>query len=178
MTKENTPTIQTVRELARKLHANQVDKGNTPYFFHVESVALALAPFGDEAMMVGYLHDSIEDTDITAEDLHKIYGIPDNVIESVRFMSRNLYSENQTYMDMIRVIASTGTYHSRLAKIADNAHNSRLDRVIENASQEAMDFSAKRYSRARKILYPSVSRNDVRTILENVNPYLLAELDD
>lgn len=173
MTIQNTATLDDVCELARTLHEGQIDKGGMPYFNHVEAVAFALQDFGIEAMCAGYLHDAIEDTGITAEDLIS-KGIPQDVIEAVCLVSRNLHPED-TYMGMIRKIAHSGNRLACLVKIADNAHNSRKDRVIPNATEEMLAFSANRYSRARKILYPAIPEKDVKTILSRINPELLQE---
>jgi (p)ppGpp synthase/HD superfamily hydrolase len=175
----NSKTIATatsVANLAQELHEGQFDKGGHPYFLHVEAVGLSLRPFGEKAMMAGYLHDSIEDTGITIKQLRENHGVPESVLEAVKMVSRNLYPEESTYMDMIRKIATDGSYTSRLVKIADNAHNSRLDRKIEGMSEDALDFSRKRYAKARTILYPSVKKEDITRILDNINPHLLHEL--
>lgn len=166
-----------VAKLAEKLHEGQFDKGGEPYFKHVEAVALALAPFGDNAVAGGYLHDSIEDTGITADELENEHNIPAPVVDAVRSVSRNLYPEGVTYMNMIRAVAKEGSYMARLIKISDNAHNSRSDRVIPGANEEFLAFSRNRYARARKILYPSVAREDIEIILKAINPELLGELE-
>lgn len=169
-------TTDYVATLAQKLHDGQFDKGGHPYFLHVEAVGLSLRPFGDKAMMAGYLHDSIEDTAITLVELREIHGVPESVLEAVKIVSRNLYPEESTYMDMIRKIATDGSYTSRLVKIADNAHNSRSDRKIEGTTAEYLEFSRKRYAKAREILYPTVKNQDIAKILDFINPELLQEL--
>lgn len=169
-------TEESVANLARQLHEGQVDKGGHPYFLHVEAVALSLRPFGEKTMMAGYLHDSVEDTGITLVELRANHGIPESVLEAIKAVSRNLYPEDDTYMDMIRTIAFEAPYIARLVKIADNAHNSRLDRKIEGLTDEAAQFSRKRYAKAREILYPSVKKEDIVRILEHINPQLLDEL--
>lgn len=173
MNTQNEATLDDVREIARTLHQGQVDKGGSPYFNHVEAVALALTDFGYEAMCAGYLHDVIEDCDITAEELLN-KGVPETVVDAVCLVSRNLYPD-ATYMDMIRNIASSENSLACLVKIADNAHNSRTDRIIPGATTEMLEFSANRYARARKILYPVVSVEDIKKILSRVNPELLQE---
>lgn len=169
-------TADSVATLAQQLHDGQVDKGGHPYFLHVEAVGLSLRPFGEKAMMAGYLHDSVEDTGITLGELRSNHGIPESVLEAIQAVSRNLYPAEDTYMDMIRTIASDAPYIARLVKIADNAHNSRLDRKIDGLSEEAAEFSRNRYAKARVVLYPSVKREDIVRILENINPQLLDEL--
>lgn len=169
-------TADSVARLAQQLHEGQVDKGGKPYFLHVEAVGLSLRPFGEKAMMAGYLHDSVEDTGVTLTELRSNHGIPESVLGAIQAVSRNLYPEDDTYMDMIRTIASDAPYIARLVKIADNAHNSRVDRKIEGLSEEASQFSRKRYAKAREILYPSVKKEDIVRILENINPQLLDDL--
>lgn len=173
---QKTATADSVASLAQRLHEGQVDKGGHPYFLHVEAVGLSLRPFGEKAMMAGYLHDSVEDTGITIQELRTDHGIPESVLEVIQFVSRNLYPAESTYMDMIRTISSEGSYISRLVKIADNAHNSRLDRKIEGMSEEVAEFSRKRYAKARGILYPSVKKEDIVKILDIINPHLINEL--
>lgn len=165
-----------IADLAAALHDGQFDKGGTAYFRHVQAVGLALTSFGPHAVAAGYLHDVIEDTEATADTLLEDHGIPAEVVHAVRFVSRNLYADDLTYMDMIRSIATEGPYIARLVKIADNAHNTRVDRVIPDMDEEFLAFSRKRYARARKILYPAVDRADIVTILETINPDLLVEL--
>lgn len=165
-----------IADLAATLHEGQFDKGGTAYFGHVQAVALALTAFGPHAVAAGYLHDAIEDTEATVETLTEDHGIPVDIVHAVRFVSRNLYADNLTYMDMIRAVATEGPYIARLVKIADNAHNSRTDRIIPGMDEEFLAFSRKRYARARKILYPAVNREDIVTILEAINPDLLTEL--
>lgn len=170
-------TVASVSLLAKNLHEGQYDKGGKPYFLHVQAVAFGLEPFGEKAMMAGFLHDSVEDTPITLDELRKIHGVPESVIESVKMVSRNLYPESYTYMDMIRAVTSEGSYLTRLVKISDNAHNSRSDRKIESFTPEALEFSRKRYAKARSVLYLSVQKADIVKILSIVNPDLLTELD-
>lgn len=176
MIKNEMATLDSVAKLAEALHEGQFDKGGKPYFLHVEAVAQSLSAFGEKAMMAGYLHDSVEDTGITINELRELHGIPESVLDAIKMVSRNLYPEDYTYMDMIKAIASDGSYITKLVKIADNAHNSRADRKIENMTEEYLAFSKKRYSNARTILYPSVKVQDISTVLTVINPQLLTEL--
>lgn len=169
-------TALSVASLAERLHEGQVDKGGHAYFHHVKAVGLSLRPFGEKAMMAGYLHDSVEDTGITIHELRTLHGIPESVLEAVAMVSRNLYPAEKTYMDMIRTIATEGSYIAKLVKIADNAHNSRVDRKIEGMPQDALDFSRKRYANARSVLYPTVKQEDIVTILKFINPQLIETL--
>lgn len=48
--------------------------GSRPYAYHLDAVAALLAPFGDEAQVVGYLHDVVEDTGVGVEEVRAHFG--------------------------------------------------------------------------------------------------------
>ncbi|AYG78093.1 GTP pyrophosphokinase [Streptomyces hundungensis] len=75
-------SVDEVDALAAKAHAAQENRIGVPYVEHVRSVAAGLAPFGDELVMAGLLHDILEDTDWTAERLREA-GVPARVVEIV-----------------------------------------------------------------------------------------------
>ena len=76
-------------EVAKKAHAGQTDKGGEPYFFHVQQVANSLTD--KNAKVVAYLHDTVEDTDITIEKLKELKknGIIDD--EEYKLMLKSLF---------------------------------------------------------------------------------------
>lgn len=64
-------------EVAVKAHQNQVRKGtDIPYISHPLAVGIILAKAGcsDEVIVAGILHDTVEDTSITLDDLHHTFG--------------------------------------------------------------------------------------------------------
>ena len=56
--------------------------GQHPYVYHLDAVASLLQPFGEEAQIVGYLHDVLEDTHVTFDELCTQFGqsIADSVV--------------------------------------------------------------------------------------------------
>ncbi|HSC79311.1 MAG TPA: HD domain-containing protein [Chitinolyticbacter sp.] len=57
------------------LHAHGDQKyGDRPYSFHLDMVAGNLAPYGEQAQVVGYLHDVVEDTSVTKEKIEDEFG--------------------------------------------------------------------------------------------------------
>ena len=64
------------KELAYNKHKNQLyDKvNNIPYSYHLEKVVAILKPYGYEAMIIGYLHDIVEDTDMEIDKINKLFG--------------------------------------------------------------------------------------------------------
>ena len=57
--------------MAAAAHAGQVDKAGHPYIFHPCGVAAAVADEGETAMCVALLHDVVEDTDVTIEEIER-----------------------------------------------------------------------------------------------------------
>ncbi|WP_432156071.1 HD domain-containing protein [Streptomyces sp. bgisy153] len=164
-------TVDDIRDLAERAHAGQTDKIGVPYIEHVRAVAAGLAPFGDELVMAGLLHDVVEDTEWTAERLLAV-GVPERVVAIVEAVTNE---EGQAYEDKIRRIASDPL--ATLVKIADNAHNSRPDRAAQLPAARRAGFAAK-YRAARAELWPAASQDDIETIVRIVNPALLTELDE
>lgn len=56
------------REFAITAHGNQL-YGSLPYAVHLDAVAALLEPYGEEAQVTGYLHDVVEDTQITVAEI-------------------------------------------------------------------------------------------------------------
>lgn len=137
--------VADARALAAAAHRGQVDKAGRPYFEHVAEVARRLVPHGAEAVMAGYLHDIVEDTDITLADL-EAFGFPWSVINAVDAVTLRDY---ETYLDMVRRAAQDPL--GRLVKLADNATNSDEARLalLDPATAERLRT---KYARAREVL--------------------------
>lgn len=61
------------RAYAVQAHGTQM-YGDKPYVFHLDQVAALLKRYGDDAQVVGYLHDTVEDTAATEEDVAQVFG--------------------------------------------------------------------------------------------------------
>ena len=64
---------QQARSFAIKAHAEQ-KYGDRPYSFHLDAVAALAAPYGEEAVVVAYLHDTAEDTEATIAEIEDKFG--------------------------------------------------------------------------------------------------------
>lgn len=115
--------LEKAYNISREAHYGQVDKGGQPYWFHIHAVATQMDT--EEEMAVGFLHDTLEDTDLTAEDLLNA-GIPENVVDAVKVMT---HDPAVPYMDYIASIKENPL--ARKVKIADLKHNSCLFRLSE-----------------------------------------------
>ncbi|WP_207735259.1 GTP pyrophosphokinase [Clostridium perfringens] len=101
----------------------QKDKANKPYFFHLLYVMNNLDDLN--AKIVGVLHDILEDTDITINDLFK-YGFSEDIVIAVEILTK---SKNQKYMDYIENIKKN--YIATKVKLIDLKHNMDLTRLSE-----------------------------------------------
>ena len=73
-----TPLTKKALKLAYAAHAGQVDKAGMPYIFHPYEVALQVQ--AEEEVCAALLHDVVEDTDWTMEDL-RAAGFPETVLD-------------------------------------------------------------------------------------------------
>lgn len=126
---------------AYKAHEGQLDRSGIPYIFHPYHVAEQMET--EETCAIALLHDVIEDTDMTLEEL-SVLGFPDKIIEGVKLMTR---TEDGDYFEYIRKIRGT---IAEPVKRADLKHNSDPSRII--SVSEADIKRIEKYKRAERIL--------------------------
>lgn len=68
-----TPTPAEARTYAVTLHGDQ-RYGTHPYVHHLDAVTALLQPYGPQAQIVGFLHDVVEDTEATVDDVRRRFG--------------------------------------------------------------------------------------------------------
>ena len=123
-----TDTTKKAMKLCFQAHKNQTDKSGIPYVFH--PIHLAEQMTDEDTTVVALLHDVVEDTDYTLDDLAAM-GFSRNVIEALNLMT---HRKGVPYMDYVAKIKDNPI--ARAVKLADLAHNSdltRLDTVDEKA---------------------------------------------
>lgn len=137
-----TPLTKKAIELMYLLHKDQTDKSGLPYVFHPWHVAESM----DDEMKttVALLHDAVEDTDITLDDLIE-GGFPEEVVSVFALMT---HEEGVDYFDYIKKLADNPI--AREVKLADLKHNSDLDR-LDHVSEKDMERKEK-YAKAIRIL--------------------------
>jgi len=112
--------IEAAKALATKAHEGQTDKAGLPYITHPERVASRLnAP---EAQVVGWLHDTVEDTPLTIDDIREQFG-PETAA-AVDAISKR---DGETWPDYIDRVAANPI--ARQVKISDLIDNSNLSRI-------------------------------------------------
>lgn len=122
----------TMTKIALKLcfeaHKEQVDKSGMPYVFHPFHLAEQMET--EETTVVALLHDLVEDTDYTIEDLTSM-GFGKNITDAIALMT---HADGVEYMDYVSAIKENPI--AKAVKLADLRHNSdltRLDVVDEKA---------------------------------------------
>lgn len=115
-------------KISFKAHKNQTDKNGMPYIFH--PIHLAEQMTDEKTICVALLHDVVEDTDITFEELEN-EGFSEDIIDALKLMT---HDDSVPYMDYVKEIKTNRI--ATTVKIADLKHNSdltRLDIVNEKA---------------------------------------------
>lgn len=144
--------VKLAQTIARGAHAGQFRRdGTTPYITHIEQVVervaqrllteqgsfVASSSAGSRTQAAAWLHDVIEDSDYTANDLRDI-GIPFDVVQAVQLLTKR---EDQPYDAYIAAIKSNTI--ARRVKIAD---------MLSNLADGPTNKQIVKYSKALLIL--------------------------
>lgn len=137
--------IQQAKELAFKIHANQTDKAGAPYTLHLETVASKLTEQGEneDVIVVGWLHDSVEDTDITIGEIRDLFG--DDISTAVDAITKR---KNEPYQDYLQRVKTNEI--ARIVKLADLAHNMDLSRLCNITDKDLKRLE--KYKQAKAFL--------------------------
>lgn len=133
--------VEAARALAERMHEGQLDKAGQPYITHPMRVASRLK--SPEAQVVGWLHDTVEDTGLTLAEVEAQFG-PDTA-GAVDAVSRREGEAWEDYLERVRANPV-----ARQVKISDLIDNSNLGR-IPHVTLRDVERQAK-YNRALKML--------------------------
>ena len=121
--------------LSFNAHKDQVDKGGLPYVYHPFHLAEQIDT--EEAATAALLHDVVEDTDYTIEDIIAM-GFPKSVTDALALMT---HDDTTPYMDYVAKIKSNPI--AKAVKLADLRHNSdtsRLDIIDEKVLRRVQKY--------------------------------------
>ena len=130
-----TPDTKKAIKLCFEAHKNQTDKSGMPYVFHPFHLAEQMTD--EKTTIVALLHDVVEDTPYTLQDLRDM-GFAEDVVAALALMT---HDEAVPYMDYVAKIKDNPI--ARAVKLADLRHNSdltRLDAVDEKALQRVEKY--------------------------------------
>ena len=121
-------TLGRAIEIAARTHAGQLDKGGAPYILHPLRVMLRVAPGAQQ--IVAVLHDVVEDSEVTFEDLER-EGFSAEVIAGLRAVTK---IEGESYEDFVARAALDPA--GRAVKLADLMENSDLSRIAQPSQKD------------------------------------------
>lgn len=137
-----TDATKKAMRLCYDAHKNQVDKSGIPYIFH--PIHLAEQMQNEETTIVALLHDVVEDSSYTFEDLESM-GFSERILTAVKLLTRE---PGVPYMEYIAKIKENPI--ARTVKLADLAHNSDLSRLKK--TDEKVLARVRKYEQAIRIL--------------------------
>ena len=129
-------------KLCFEAHKNQFDKSGMPYVFHPFHLAEQMND--EETTVVALLHDVIEDTEMTLEDLRK-HGFSECTLTAISLMTHN---SSVPYMEYVAEIKKNPI--ARTVKLADLYHNSDLSRLALITERD--EIRAEKYRKAIALL--------------------------
>lgn len=117
-------------KLCFNAHKEQTDKSGLPYVFHPFHLAEQMQT--EDTTIVALLHDVVEDTDYTIEDLVKM-GFSKAVTDAIALMT---HEKGVDYMEYVAAIKENPI--AKIVKLADLKHNSDISR-LESVDQKALE---------------------------------------
>ena len=135
-------TLEQAISLAAKQHEGQVDKANAPYILHPLRVMLNVPTI--QHKIVAVLHDILEDTETTIEDLYQ-FGFQEHLIDAIVALTKK---QGETRLEAAQRARQNPI--ARVVKLADINDNMDLSRI---SSPTSKDFERlNEYKQVRDIL--------------------------
>ncbi|MEK7104612.1 MAG: HD domain-containing protein, partial [Patescibacteria group bacterium] len=139
--KKEEELIKKAYEFAKRAHEGEKRMSGDPYFTHVFETAKILAKFGMDAetIVAGLLHDVLENTKITEEEMKKEFG--ENIVflvNGVTKLGTLKYHGDERHAESLRkfFIAMTNDLRVVIIKFADRLHNLRTLQYIREDKQK------------------------------------------
>lgn len=121
-------TLEKAIEIAARAHAGQVDKAGEPYIFH--PIRVMLAQSDTQARIAAILHDVVEDSDVTLDDLGR-EGFSEEVLTAVDALTER---EGETQPDKAKRAAENEI--ALMVKLADVTDNMDMSRIRQPAERD------------------------------------------
>ncbi|MDR1673937.1 MAG: bifunctional (p)ppGpp synthetase/guanosine-3',5'-bis(diphosphate) 3'-pyrophosphohydrolase [Oscillospiraceae bacterium] len=142
-------------ETANQAHAGQVRKSGEPYIVHPIAVAYILLDYGmdTETVCAGLLHDVVEDTNITLQDIkNKFPPVVAEIVDGVTKLGENSegLTKDEKFAENVRkmVVAMNGDIRVVIVKLCDRLHNMRTlhfmnsDKQVEKSYETMAVYAA------------------------------------
>lgn len=109
-----TPMVNRALRLAYRAHAGQLDRGGVPYIFHPYHLAEQMDD--ERSICVALLHDVVEDTPVTLEEIQREF--PSEIAEAVALLTHDPSTDYFVYVHRLKA-----NLLARKVKLADLMHN-------------------------------------------------------
>lgn len=173
----NMQLIDKAYKLAEKSHKDQRRKSGIPYILHPTSVAYILAEWGmdEQCISAALLHDVVEDTPVTLEEIIKGFGKEiANLIDGVTKLGKIPYSSREEQQaENIRkmLIAMSNDIRVIIIKLADRLHNMRTISCMEPQKQRDISLET------MEVYAPIAHRLGISTVKDELQDLSLRCLD-
>lgn len=143
MTKDELAIVKKAYELAEEGHRGQERKSGAPYIEHPIAVAQILTSIqaDHETICAALMHDLLEDTDITKEEIEEAFGknIADLVKGVTKIAKINFSTANDALIDYYKrlIVGMSEDFRVIIIKLADRLHNMRTLWALSEAKQKA-----------------------------------------
>lgn len=144
LTPKQVAKVQKAYDLAARVHADQKRRSGEPYIIHPTQVAYILAQMkmDEETLCAAFLHDTVEDTDTTLDQLKELFGakvamLVDGVtklgkIEYISKEERQIENYRKMFLAMAKDIRVV------IIKLADRLHNMRTMKFMPVYKQQSI----------------------------------------
>lgn len=133
---EDQKAIQVAYEFAKVAHGEEKRKSGEPYIIHPAAIAVTLAKLGmdRETIIAGILHDTVEDTPVTIEEIEEKFGATVRfLVEGVTKLSKLKYRGVERHVESLRrlLVATANDIRVIIIKLADRLHNMETITFVE-----------------------------------------------
>ena len=126
---------------AAEKHAGQKDKAGLPYVEHPRAVAARVE--SEEEKIVALLHDTVEDTDATIDEIREMFG--STIADAVALLT---HDNSVPYMEYVAKVKENPI--ARAVKLADLSHNMDLSRIPHVTERDLQRIE--KYKKAYELL--------------------------
>ena len=137
-------TFKTAQNLVQKEFANKKDKGGNPYLCHLEYVASHGR--NEEEKIIGLLHDLLEDTKVTIEELKEM-GFSSFILETLKLLTRNKAYSYDEYIDQIINSHNESALYIKKIDLEHNMDFTRCPNLDEATREKLQKKYTQNYSK-------------------------------
>jgi len=174
-------TVRNAKKFAKKAHYGVNRKSGEPYYIHPHSVAKIVHDVKESEhighiIAAAYLHDTVEDTNITLEDIRLVFGdIVMNLVDEVTNDKEKMAISGKEDYLIDKMIGMSSW--ALVIKLADRLHNLSDFEDIMNSEDKSRKKWAKKYAKQTKNIIKELEMsrdlsNSQQTLVDNIKDKL------